>query len=343
MFDKNYILDFTKKIMQIDSPTGYTKEAIVCLDDEAKKLGYKTNTDHKGNLHIYINGQDSSKTVGVSAHTDTLGLMVRTIHEDGSLNVTSLGGPILNTYDGEYCRIVTREQKVFTGTILSKSPAAHVYADAKTRPRLDEEMFVRIDEKVHSKKEVEALGIQNGDFVCIDTKFEVTSTDFIKSRYLDDKMCIGILYGILKYFKDHQITPTYNLIFMIPTYEEVGFGASYIPSEISEMIALDMGCIGLDLSGSEYAVSICAKDKAGPYDYELTSKLINLAKKEKLTYAVDIYPYYSSDVSAALRGGNDIRGALIGPGIHASHGMERTNYQAVEQTLKLLYAYLLEK
>ena len=39
-----------------------------------------------------------------------------------------------------------------------------------------------------------------------------------------------------------------------------------------------MGTIGLDLSGSEYAVSICAKDSGGPYDYELTTNLVNYAK-----------------------------------------------------------------
>lgn len=108
------------------------------------------------------------------------------------------------------------------------------------------------------------------------------------------------------------------------------------------MLAVDMGCIGLDLACSEYDVSICAKDSSGPYDYEMTSELIRLAKKEGLSYAVDIYPMYGSDVSAALKGGNDIRGALIGPGVHASHGMERTHVQALKQTVSLLVAYLLE-
>ena len=82
------------------------------------------------------------------------------------------------------------------------------------------------------------------------------------------------------------------------------------------------------------------KDGSGPYDYDLTSKLIELARTQQLQYAIDIYPYYSSDVSAALRGGNNIKGALIGPGVAASHGMERTHLQAVENTLKLLLAYI---
>lgn len=84
----------------------------------------------------------------------------------------------------------------------------------------------------------------------------------------------------------------------------------------------------------------CAKDSGGPYDYNMVTKLVNLSQENNLKYAVDIYPMYGSDVGAALRGGNNIRGALIGPGVHASHGMERTHYTALENTIKLLYLYL---
>ena len=72
----------------------------------------------------------------------------------------------------------------------------------------------------------------------------------------------------------------------------------------------------------------------------MVTDLVNLAKDNELKYAVDIYPFYVSDVGAALKAGNDIRGALIGPGVHASHGMERTHYNALENTVKLLYLYL---
>ena len=101
-----------------------------------------------------------------------------------------------------------------------------------------------------------------------------------------------------------------------------------------------MGCIGKDLAGNEYAVSICAKDSGGPYSYDLTNKLINLAKKENVNYVVDIFPFYGSDIGAAWRAGIDCKGALIGPGVHASHGMERTHFSALEETMKLLYLYL---
>lgn len=201
-------------------------------------------------------------------------------------------------------------------------------------------MEVRIDEVVHSKADVEKLGINNGDFICIDTKTQITESGFIKSRFLDDKISATALMGVLKYLKDNNITPQRDLVIMFSTYEEVGHGASCLPEEVEELLAVDMGCIGTDLACTEQDVSICAKDSSGPYDYEMITRLVELSKENKLNYAVDIYPQYGSDVSAALRGGNDIKGALIGPGVHASHGMERTHYDGVESTMKLVVSYI---
>lgn len=335
----NDILNFLKDIMAIDSPSGYTKEVIAYCQKEAEKLGFQTAYTHKGNLEIFVEGQDDY-TVGFCAHVDTLGLMVRSIKDDGTLAFTNIGGPIIPTLDGEYCRIITRDQKVYTGTILSNSPAVHVFSDAKSLERSCETMHVRIDEQVHCKDDVLKLGIQNGDYIAIETKTTITPSGFIKSRFLDDKMSVAILFGILKYLSQNHIKPKHRLMLMISTFEEVGHGSSYLPPNVSELIAVDMGCIGLDLACSEYDVSICAKDSSGPYDYEMTSRFIELAKKNHLQYAVDIYPFYGSDVSAALKGGQNIKGALIGPGVAASHGMERTHIQAVENTYKLILAYI---
>ncbi|MGL5647068.1 MAG: M20/M25/M40 family metallo-hydrolase, partial [Clostridium sp.] len=227
-----------------------------------------------------------------------------------------------------------------TGTFLSTSPAAHVFEDSKSKPRDEKNMEIRIDEVVKNKEDVETLGINPGDFIFIDPKTVITESGFIKSRFIDDKGSVAALLSMLELIKRENIKLKYKTKILISVYEEVGHGSSYIPSDITELIAVDMGCIGDDLSCNEYQVSICAKDSSGPYDFNMTTALVNLAKENNIDYAVDIYPMYGSDVSAALRGGNDIRGALIGPGVHASHGMERTHYVAIENTIKLLIAYL---
>jgi putative aminopeptidase FrvX len=301
-------------------------------------LGYSTTKTKKGNLIIDVEGE-SEEILGLSAHVDTLGAMVRSITSDGQLKFTTIGGPIWPTLDGEYCTIKTRDSKEFTGTFLSTSPSSHVYKKAGSETRNPDNMTVRIDEVVKNKEDVEKLGIRPGDFIFFDPKTTVTKSGFIKSRFLDDKISVAIIFGLLKHLKDENIKPRQNLKIIISTYEEVGHGASFIP-EVDEMIAVDMGCIGEDLSCTEYDVSICAKDSSGPYDYEIISKLVDISKREKLNYVTDIYPFYGSDVSAAYRGGTDFRGGLIGPGVHASHGMERTHKDALESTLKLLINYL---
>lgn len=335
----NYF-EFGKEILNIDSPSGYCDDVIHYVENKVNELGYKTNKTKKGNLEIYVDGKNNEKTIGLCAHVDTLGLMVRSIKSDGTLAFTNVGGPIIPTLDGEYCRIITRDKKVYTGTILSLSPAAHVFEDSKTRERTCDTMAIRIDEKVKNKEDVITLGIQNGDYIAIDPKTTITDSGFIKSRFLDDKISVAIIYDVLKQLKEKDITPAYNLIITISTYEEVGHGGSYINPKVDELLAVDMGCIGKDLACSEYDVSICAKDASGPYDYHMTTKLINLSKENNLQYAVDIYPYYSSDASAALRAGQNIKAALIGPGVHASHGMERTHSEAIENTIKLIMLYI---
>ena len=103
---------------------------------------------------------------------------------------------------------------------------------------------------------------------------------------------------------------------------------------------MDMGCVGDGLNCTERQVSICAKDSGGPYSYELVGKLIRAAKDTGADYAVDVYPYYGSDVEATLRSGYDLRHGLIGPGVYASHGYERSHMDAVDSTLKVLEGYL---
>lgn len=338
--NKEFLLNTVKELLEFDSPTGYCFEIMDKVEEIVKNLGFKFERNRKGNGIITIDGKSSEKVIGLAAHVDTLGAMVRSITSSGTLKFTLLGGPIVPTLDSEYCRIRTRNNKVYTGTFLSTSPAVHVYQDAKDKKRDPENMEVRIDEVVKSKEDVEKLGISVGDFICIDPKTTITESGFVKSRFIDDKASVAILLALLETIKRENITLSHDVRIIISTYEEVGHGSASIPAEITELISVDMGCIGDDLTCTEYDVSICAKDSGGPYDFNITTDFINLAKNNNLNYAVDIYPFYGSDTCAALRGGNDIRGGLIGPGVHASHGMERTHYEGMENTLKLLYLYL---
>jgi len=334
-----YIIETIETLVNIPSPSGYTKEVMGFVKSEVDCLGYSSEYSQKGGLIITVEGK-SKETVGLSAHVDTLGAMVRSINTDGTITFALVGGFTMHSVEGSYCRLHTREGKTYTGTILIKSPSVHSYDDAKTLERSERNMIIRIDEIVKNKEDVLVLGINSGDYISFEAQFKFTERGFIKSRHLDDKASVAVLIGMLKDMSEAKLIPEKSLKILISNYEEVGFGASWLPQEINEILAVDMGVVGDDLNGNEYSVSICAKDSSGPYDYEMTNRLIALAKDHHLDYVVDVFPHYASDISAALMGGNDIRGALIGQGIHASHGMERTHKSALENTLKLLKAYV---
>ena len=341
-FDLEFFKAIARDLFTTDSPTGYTENVIKLVKKYVDSFGYNARIMNNGALEVSIEGADKSKTVATSAHCDTLGLMVRSIKADGHLALTKLGGPITPTLDGEYCKIYTRDGKVYSGTILSTSAATHVYPDANTKSRDIDNLEVRLDELVHSKEDVQKLGIENGDIVCYDPKFEITENGFLKTRFIDDKASAVVLLMLLKYASEHKLQFAYNTKIYFVVYEEVGHGASMVDKDISEFVTLDMGCVGMDLAGNEEAVSICAKDSGGPYDYELTTRLINKAKELGLNYTVDIFPFYGSDIGAASRAGVDFKGALIGTGVSASHGMERAHIKGIENTLKLIYAYLIK-
>jgi len=335
----NYIIKTIEKLVNIASPTGFTHDAIAFVQKEANSFGYQTSHIQKGGLIITVPGT-SSTTYGISAHIDTLGAMVRSINANGTLRLTPIGGYMMEAIEGTYCKIHTRTNKIYTGTILTTMPSVHTYDNARSLERVPKNMEVRIDEIVRTKEDVEQLGICIGDFISLNPYFAYTESGFVKSRHLDDKASVALLLTVLKEMHEASISPAQTLRFMITNHEEIGHGASYIPQDITEFLAVDMGAIGDDLSGDEYKVSICALDSSGPYDYEMTGRLIEIAKERNINYAIDIFPHYGSDVSAALKGGNNIKGALIGQGVHASHGLERTHKEGLLATYQLIKGYI---
>lgn len=340
--DTTYLRDILAKLLTTPSITGYTEEAVSLVEGEFKAFGLCTSRTNKGGLIATLPGTNSTQHRTLSAHVDTLGAMVARIKDNGRLQLTNIGGFMWNSVEGEHCQIHTGSGKVYTGTILTTKASTHVYGvDAAKLERKQNTMEVRLDEKVKDKADVEKLGIAVGDFVSFDPRTTITESGFIKSRHLDDKAGVAVLLAAAKHMHDNGIVPTYTTHFFITNFEEIGHGASYgTPPETFEFVAVDMGCIGEGLNGDEFSVSICAKDSSGPYDLALRNKLVKICQDNNIQYKVDVFPYYGSDASAALRAGADIRHGLIGPGVDASHAHERTHMDALVNTLKLVLTYL---
>jgi putative aminopeptidase FrvX len=220
-------------------------------------------------------------------------------------------------------------------------PSVHVNKEYGSQKREFEGMEVVLDEITSSKEETEKLNICTGDYVCFDPRVLITDSGYIKSRFLDDKLSAAILLGLAKQIIENNKPPRRGLYMHFTVYEEVGHGsAGSVPDDVSEILCVDMGCVGEGLNCDERKVSICVKDSHGPSNYEMTSALIKCAKEHKLDFAPDIYPHYGSDADAALYAGYDIRHCLIGAGVYASHGYERSHIEGVGNTLELIEAYI---
>lgn len=330
------------ELINIDSPTGFTKNAATWVNEAFEALGYNSEYTRKGGVLIDLGGLDFENAIMLAAHTDTLGAMVSEIKSNGRLKVSNLGGLRAENTEAENVHIYCRNGEVYEGTLQLANASVHVNSSYGDTKRSFDSLEVVIDEDVSSIEDVKKLGIEVGDMICVEPKARITKSDYIKSRFLDDKLSVGILLALGKYIKDQKIELKRRVYVHITVYEEVGHGGcSSVPSGVTEAISVDMGCVGEGLNCTEKQVSICAKDSGGPYSYEIVGKLIEAAKKENADYAVDVYPHYGSDVEATLNAGYDIKHGLIGPGVYASHGYERSHIDGVYNVLKLLKGYLI--
>lgn len=335
----DYIMEMTQKLLSIPSPSGYTYRAADFVKKELEALGYQPALTRKGAVLVQLcSGEDG---ILLAAHMDTLGAMVSEIRENGRLKLTRIGGLNPNNAEAENCKVYTRDGRSYDATFQLANASVHVNGGYDDTKRSYDTLEAVLDELVKTKEDIEKLGIMVGDFVCFDPRTVITESGFIKSRFLDDKFSTSILLGYAKYLKEEKVTPKRAVYVMITSYEEVGHGGcAAIPAEVSEILSVDMGCVGDGLGCDETMVSICAKDSVGPYDYQVVSNLVRAAREAKVDFAVDVYPYYGSDADAALKAGFDVRHGLIGPGVYASHGYERSHRKGAENTLRLLCEYL---
>lgn len=338
---------FLTELLNTPSPTGDTDRAIQWIEEEFsatfanQPLTLKRTP--KGLLVAHWPGKKHDAPRGLTAHVDTLGAMVRQIKKNGRLRMTQLGGWSWTSVEGEGVTIFASSGQIYRGTILPTHASIHAHtAKDRNTQRDDSNMEVRIDAHTCSAKETSALGIRVGDIIAVDPRVELSDNGFIRSRHLDDKASIACMFGAMVTLAEEGLEPAQDTTFHISNYEEVGHGAATgFPQNLRDLISIDMAVVAPQQTSNEYSVTICAKDSAGPYHMQLRRELEALAQDNDLRYATDIYPYYGSDGESYWRAGGDVRVGLVGPGVDASHHYERTHRNALENTAKLLLAYLL--
>ncbi len=337
----DFAVEKTCALLAIPSPSGCTERAISWLEEEFTALGCEHWRGVKGGLIVDFGGRDDANALLLESHCDTLGGMVAQIKPNGRLRLTNIGGMNANNAEAENAVLLARNGREYEGTLQLIDASIHVNGDYNDTKRSWDSVEFVLDEDVNCPEDVRALGIGVGDYVCFDPRTRVTASGYIKSRYLDDKLSVGMLLALAKYLRDESITLPRRTYAHITVYEEVGHGGcASVPEGVTEALVVDMGCVGEGLDCTERMVSICAKDSSGPFCREIVLKLIDAAERSGAKYAVDVYPHYSSDVATTLRAGSDVKHGLIGAGVYASHGYERSHRDGVENTLKLLISYL---
>ena len=341
--DEKYLMDQFKNLLNIDSTTGQFREIQNYLIGELDRLGFPITVLHKGGVIADLGGEGN--TLVVTAHVDDIGLMVRKINPDGTLNVCAVGGLYPFYSVTENVRVYTRDGKVYTGSVCRTPASVHVTENELKGEIGDfrKNVCIVLDQPVSTAEETRALGIETGDIIALDPRLTV-SEGYIKSRFIDDKACAAVLLAAMKEISEKKIKLPRNVLAYFSVYEEIGHGTSWLPEGVKDIVAIDIAPTGPDQTSDERKVSIFAKDSRFPYHYELTSELRAAAIRAGVDYAMDIFtPHYGSDGDTSIVAGWDVRHAAIGPGTANSHGYERTHMDALKNTYSLLMAYMTEE
>jgi putative aminopeptidase FrvX len=327
-----------KKYLDIPSPSGFTKEAMEVAKKEFDQLGIESFYTKKGALIATIKGE-SKAAIAITAHMDTLGAMVKSITAEGELSFHRIGGGPWSAIEGENCQVFTRSGEVYRGSVIPTEASPHIHGLKSYEKREQNNMRVRLDEMVFNSDDVKSLGISVGDIIAMDTRTEFTDNGFIKTRYIDNKSAVAMVFVLARRFK--ETPPKQTVHFILSNYEECGHGLSYVPDDVEELIAIDIAPVGFEQTSTEFAVTIAAKDQKTPYDYDFITRLVKTCEAHQIPYNVDVFNHYSSDASQYIYQGGDVRFACIGPGVEATHHYERTHMKSIDATIDLLYKYCL--
>ena len=345
--DTPYLLHTLEHLISTPSPVGNTSRGLDLVTQLLCQHNWNGGIDvrrsPKGVLTATIAGHAHTAPRAITAHIDTIGSMVKEIKSNGRLKLAQLGSFDWSAIENENVTVETADGTTFTGTVLYVNPSYHVHTPddrIDQKPRSADSMEVRLDARVGSKTDTHNLGIEIGDFVHFEPRFEIAD-GFIKSRFLDDKACLASVFAALKVLSDAGEMPAQTTTIHIGNYEEVCHGASTgMPHDVVDVLAIDVAPIGRGQNSTEFTCSIGLLDDDGPYDRELSARLRHLAKKHDIELRPDLYVQFSSDAKALWKSGFDARCALIGPGVDDTHGYERTHLDALIDTTKLIVAFL---
>ena len=344
--DMGFVEHALLRMLRTPSPTGRTDQLMQIVGELLADIGLDFALTRRGSILAELPGGegavDADRTIVV--HGDTIGCMVRRLKENGRLALVPVGTHSARFVEGARVTIFVDdfEQGTYTGTVLPLLASGHRFGDEVDTQGVGwDHVEVRVDENVHDAAGLAALGIQVGDFVALDSYPEITASGYIKARHLDDKAGIAAALGAFKALRDGDVTIPVNAHLLVTIAEEVGLGATHgVDEHVAELVSIDVGVVAPDQASTEHTVNIPMQDSSGPFDYHLCRRLAALAEEHGIEHRRDVYGFYRSDTVSAIQAGAQTRAALLGIGLDASHGHERTHLEGLRRTAELVAVYL---
>jgi peptidase M42 family hydrolase len=339
--DTAYLTDILLKLLFIPSPSGYTDRVVHLVCEELERLHVPFELTRRGAIRASLGGEVSQPDRAIVAHIDTLGAMVKSLKDNGRVELVPVGHWNARFAEGARCTLFT-DIGQHRGTILPLKASGHTFApEIDNQPGGWQHVELRVDELVHNLGDLLRLGVHVGDYVAIDTTPEITDTGFINARHLDDKAGAAVLLTAIAAIRREGVKLPVDCHPLFTISEEVGSGASAaLHQDVAEMLTIDNGTTAPGQNSSELGVTIAMADQSGPFDYHLTRRMIQLCQEFGIRHQRDVFRYYRSDSAAALEAGNDVRTALITFGVDASHGYERIHFDALESLTQLITVYM---
>jgi len=339
-FNAKDCLKVFQELLAVDSTTGQYEAIQEKTAEMIRAMGFEPVTTHKGGVIADLGGEGDPLVV--TAHLDDIGLMVRRINADGTLNVCAVGGLYPFQCVGENVRVYTGDGKIYTGTVCRTPNSIHVTEEElrSVLPDFRTNVCVVLDEPVKSAEDTRKLGVETGDYIALEYRY-AESGGYVKSRFVDDKACAAVLLEAMKAIAAKKIALKRKVYAYFACYEEIGHGTAWLPEGVRDVLALDIAPTGPDQNSEEHKVSVFAKDSRFPYHRGMAAELRETAKAAGVDFVMDVFtPHYGSDGDGSVLAGYDIRHGCIGPGTANSHGYERTHIDGLRNTYDLLTAYL---
>ena len=270
------MLDTLKTLCTLDGVSGWEDSVSNFIFNEAGKYADEISRDSIGNIFVFKKGKKTTaKPLMVCAHMDEVGLIVKSITDDGYLKFGFIGGVDRRVVIGKRVKVCGK----YPGVVGIKAVHLSTKDERKNVPKT-QDLYIDIGAK--DKEDAEKL-VSPGDYAVFDSEFTVFGDGYVKARALDDRIGCAIMLTLLK--EDLA----FDTHFVFTVQEEVGLrGATVATYRINPHSALVIeGTTAADIPEMKGAMQVCnlgagpvigCMDRSTIYDKEYLAKLFSLAE-----------------------------------------------------------------